>query len=455
MNKNVECDIKIFAQYFYIKNIYPVTYTMLSTITNNKKDNINNHNKNEKMCPTCNDNHQPLYDITSLEMMKRLLKREEMQLLVEPTDMETEMFFGSKRNCDNASVGSNDTRCVFGKRKIDIVRFMMDAGIKLQYITSGATGHIFRGDVVRNGETKFQFSMKVSAYAKREKYGSITNIKRPENAETMMLKTLSYFVTNKLTPHLILPIITVYTDIRFLLVLSNSNHTEFIKKNKKKFDEFIKRYDMGKYEPIVSVLWSEWANRGDFLEFIKKRYDKFRLIHWKVFFFQILSVLAVIQSKCPTFRHNDMKANNILVHKIESEPKKFEYTIDSKKYIVDNISYQIKLWDFDFSCIKGVVDNIKVHEDWTNEINITSDENKYYDIHYFFNTLTKFFPDIMVKNSKYVPNEVIEFIGRVVPKKYRNEENVSEKGRILVNDEYTTPKKLLENDPFFSVFRTF
>jgi len=245
-------------------------------------------NKKDNETCSCNESQQPLYEVNSLEMMRDLLKTKRMKLLVEPTDVETELFFGPAKGTDNRSNGSTDTRCVFGKRKINILQFLKDIGVKLKYITSGATGHIFRGDVIRNGETKFQFSMKVSAYTRRDNYGSITNINRPENAETNMLKTLSYFVTNKLTPHLILPIVTVYSDIQFLLLLADSKHSQHIEHNKKKFRDFIKRYDTGKYEPIVSILWSEWANRGDFLEFMKARYTKFGLIHWKVFFFQIL-----------------------------------------------------------------------------------------------------------------------------------------------------------------------
>ena len=38
-------------------------------------------------------------------------------------------------------------------------------------------------------------------------------------------------------------------------------------------------------------------------------------------FFQIISALAVIQKKYPGFRHNDLKANNILIHNIEVRNK--------------------------------------------------------------------------------------------------------------------------------------
>lgn len=68
-----------------------------------------------------------------------------------------------------------------------------------------------------------------------------------------------------------------------------------------------------------------------------------------------------------------------------------------EKYNVTNIGYQIKLWDFDFACIPGVIKNSKVSADCTTNINVIPEKNRYYDIHYFFNTLIKkpFFPQIM------------------------------------------------------------
>ena len=43
--------------------------------------------------------------------------------------------------------------------------------------------------------------------------------------------------------------------------------------------------------------------------------------YWRVIFFQIISVLAVIHKKYPNFRHNDLKANNILLQKIDIDEK--------------------------------------------------------------------------------------------------------------------------------------
>ena len=118
-----------------------------------------------------------------------------------------------------------------------------------------------------------------------------------------------------------------------------------------------------------------------------------------------------------------------------------------------NIGFQIKLWDFDFACIPGIVNNSKVESEWTTKINITPHQNRYYDVHYFFNTLTRkgFFPEFWTKPE--IPEKVKEFVNRVVPEKYRGGKTVSEKGRILVNDEYLTADEILKNDLFFKVMR--
>ena len=129
----------------------------------------------------------------------------------------------------------------------------------------------------------------------------------------MMIKALSYFIAKKQTPHIVLPIVSFYTSINnFVNLIDN----ETVDKDNKKYADFIERYKKGEYYDEVSILLSEWANRGDLLDFIRKRNHQFEPIHWKVIFFQIISTLAVIQSKYPSFRHNDLKANNVLIHKM-------------------------------------------------------------------------------------------------------------------------------------------
>ena len=373
-------------------------------------------------------------------------------------DCATEAFTGvsNKSNSrdehffyDDFDNNSMDTRKSINKKIFNFYKVINNIGGRLTYIKSGASGHTFKG-ITTVDDTKVNFGVKVVAYPRKKLYGSRDDIKRPENAELLMIRLLSYFVIKKKTPHIVLPIGTFNTSIEpFINLIENGN----VKSSNSKYNEFIERYKKNEYYPEVSILMSEWANNGDFLEFVRKHYKEFSLVEWKVFFFQIISALAVIQSKYPSFRHNDLKANNILVHKIDRRTKRLGYTVNRKKYIIPNIGYQLKLWDFDFACIPGIVDNAKVEAEWTDNINVDTKQNRYYDMHYFFNTFIKrgFFHQFM--EDSCVSVEAKEFVERVVPKKYQSGSMVSKKGRILATNEYITPDLVLSNDVFFEEFR--
>jgi serine/threonine protein kinase len=346
-----------------------------------------------------------------------------------------------------------DIRNVIYKKVLDFNKIINEIGGKLEYIKSGTTGHTFKGSSIidpQNKDKMLNYAVKIVAYPKRENYGDMNDVERPENAELIMLRTLSYFVCNQQTPHIVLPIATFNTEIKPFINLIRENA-----KGNKKFDEFMKKYKHGDYYDKISVLISEWANGGDLLDYIRANYKIMTLKEWRVMFFQILSSLAVIHKKYPSFRHNDMKANNILlqISDNKSNDTKYRYKVNGMEYMVPNIGIQIKLWDFDFACIPGIVDNAKVDAEWTKKINIKSQMNRYYDVHYFFNTLTKkgFFDHFW--DAKEIPQKVKEFVRRVVPEKYAEGEFVSERGRILVDKEYTTPDEIIKIDPFFEKMR--
>ena len=356
---------------------------------------------------------------------------------------------------------TEDIRDLMPKKYIDFGKAISDLGGKLLYIKSGSTGHTFKGVYHPLPDDKpdprSSYAVKIVAYPKKENYGDMYNVKRPENAELMMIKLLSQFVRNSQTPHIVLPITTFNTSIKPFLSLTKNNIVD-----NKKFEQFVERYDKGEYYQNVSVLISEWANGGDLLDYIRKNFKTFKTRHWRTVFFQILSVLAIVHAKYPSFRHNDLKANNILINIIDSSKNKYKYVINNQNYIVPNIGFQAKLWDFDFACIPGVVNNSKVESDWCKErCNISPQQNRYYDIHYFFNTLVRkgFFPDFFdgtEENGKtvhYVPDEVKDFVKRIVPEKYRTGKYVYEKGRININDEFLTADEILKTDVFFKIMR--
>jgi len=345
---------------------------------------------------------------------------------------------------------SEDIREIMPKKYLDFTNAINQLGGKLLYFKSGSTGHTFKGVHPPEEKNKKSYAVKVVAYPKKENYGDMYNIKRPENAELLMIRLLSHFVINKQTPHIVLPITTFNTSIKPFLSLSKNDII-----NNKRYDQFLKRYQKGEYYSNVSVLISEWANSGDFLDYIRKNYKKFKVKEWRCICFQLLSVLAIIQSKYPGFRHNDLKANNILIHEIPIDPnnEKYKYVINGQTYVVPNVGFQLKLWDFDFACIPGIVDNSKVDAEWTDKINIKPVKNRYYDLHYFFNTFTKkgFFPEFWTE--KEIPDKVKEFVDRILPEKFREGDLVSERGRILINEEYITPDELIKHDIFFNSYR--
>ena len=363
--------------------------------------------------------------------------------------METEFFEGPKDIKDHKSL---DSRTVLGKKTINFYNVINRLNSKLIYIKSGAYGNTFKGIVTdNNDEEVMSFAVKIVAYPKKDGYGSMYNVTRPENAEICMLKLLSYFVIKNQSPHIILPICTFNTSIKPFLTLQDE---EIVAADNQKYTDFIKNYNEGAYFETVSVIISEWANRGDLSMFLKKHYKKLELIHWQCIFFQIISTLAIIQSKYPSFRHNDMKANNILISKTDVCNKKLLYKVNKKEYILPSIGYCTYLWDFDFACIPGVVENSKVYQEWTKKINITSKKNQYYDVHYFFCTLIfkGFLPEIMT--DPVVPTEVRKFINWIIPEEFRpahSSGKVNKRCRLLVDDELFRPVDILDHK-FFSPF---
>ncbi len=404
--------------------------------------------------------------IFRVNFINQLLQNKTLTPLIDFNRTDTEYYKYGDVDDDklfNNDTGSNDTRRTIKKTVRDFSNMIKHIGGTLYYIKSGTTGHTFKSQYVDNGQV-YNYGVKVVAYPKKAKYGNIYDSSRPENAEIVMLRVLSYFIVNKKTQHIVLPIATFNCDIKTFVSLYES---KVITEADKKYMEFIEKYKDGEFHDDVSILLSEWANSGDLLDFIRKNFKKMKLLDWKVIFFQIISALAVIQNTYPSFRHNDLKANNVLLHQISKERKSYSYFVLKQKYIIPNIGYLTKLWDYDFACIPGIVDNKKVLMEWAKTINVTPTEHKYYDIHYFFNTLAfaGFFPQMMV--SEYIPNEVKKFVKFVVPRKYRsvycphkNKDerckkchiNVHQKGRLLVDDEYLTPESILSNE-FFDEFR--
>ena len=340
------------------------------------------------------------------------------------------------------------------KQIMDLQKLSELLNVRLVYAKSGTTGHTFKAISLDNPEKCY--AVKVCAYPKDDDHGAIHNQERPENAELRILKLFGRFVVGKRTPHFVLPIYSFNTHIIHFI-----NYAKNLRQDTNKYNtymKFVRRYQKGKYDDLVSVLVSEWCNGGDLLDYIRNNYRTMNRNIWRTIFFQILYTLARIHEEHPSFRHNDMKVNNILVAK-DTLPingfKAFRYSLGDYFFVVSNINLNVKIWDFDFASIDGLIENNKVNAPWTKDINISKARNQYYDLHYFFNTLMNFFPEFTKGGA---PKEIVDFVYRAVPEQYRvgcaqSKNNIVKKGRIAVNHEYKTAYKILMEDPLFEKFR--
>jgi len=58
------------------------------------------------------------------------------------------------------------------------------------------------------------------------------------------------------------------------------------------------------------------------------------------------------------------------------------------------------------------------------------------------------------RDSKLVPQKVIDFFDSIVPPELLNSRLINERGRLLCDIEYTTPVEILTTHPFFNKLRT-
>jgi hypothetical protein len=378
---------------------------------------------------------------------------------------------------DAANVTEHRISC--NKKIIDFWMFVRHMNCDLLYIKSGATGHTFK--LVDRENPTICYALKVCAYPADDDYGCTSNLGRPENAELRVIKLLSSFIVEKSVPHFVLPVVSFDAHIDpFVKKIPEKLNLEKPTSKTYLYAKFVQRYKKKYFEDSVSILMSEWCDGGDLLDYLRKNYKTMEVRQWRVIFFQFLISLATIHKKYPHFKHNDLKPNNVLVRQIAGDiGARFEYEFGSHTYSIPNIGISIGIWDFDFACICGMIENNKVNSEWANERNINNKKNRYYDIHFFFNHLT--LPRVLDDYEKHVPVEVRQFIQRVVPLKYKSvykpgieqvqirkringkvvtiiEEqealiqqnpNTSDRGRLLAEVEHTTPEKLIQEDPFF------
>lgn len=213
--------------------------------------------------------------------------------------------------------------------------------------------------------------------------GPLQSIWRAENVEPSILRFLwEHLVETRVTPHLIAPLGPDHSII------------EGVTEQQRKDDVRMRN---------SLIYFMEKATAGTVRDYLEQQMSgvRFDLI-FKVILFQICYTLECIYATFPRFRHNDLKDDNVFLHKSSSKGYTL-YSIYGAQFYVPNVGVTALISDFDFACISGsMFDNYKVIEqEWeTPSFNINTRKNHAADFGCFLTYVRNQFGDKMSPNLK-------------------------------------------------------
>lgn len=280
----------------------------------------------------------------------------------------------------------------------ELLDFLMESCKgKLQFIARGSFGNVFYLDKPFPMAVKFVPGSTESSYK--------------ANKQATTAKKLESLLIEKSTPH-ISAIITAFW------IKTAELPKEAIYFPKKKNREPM---------PNTLVIFTEWADSGDLLQLMRKR-----IVTWnelKVYLFQILFTLAKIQEKYKGFKHNDLKANNILLSNDYSDASHRLYNLNPNiSFKIPILQYVVKINDFDLTSLYA------------------KNKNHYSDLHFFIASTVKFSKSF----RQNVPDEFYTFAKSILNNK--GPFKPTNPSRYIGTEENTTPLKLILTHPIFKEF---
>jgi len=203
----------------------------------------------------------------------------------------------------------------------------------------------------------------------------------------------------------------------------------------------------------VSVMYTEYANNGNLKEYMKNNSKKLLPIHYRSIVTQVLYTLYKIHNKYPTFRHNDLHTENVLVNTTLKPPKAKMYKIGNTSLKIHDIGLQTLISDFGLSTLKGFkcppIDNDITF--YKSKYGIFRDSHPMYDVHFFLN-------DVYASTNN-IPNavEIRQFIERILKPEYIGKESSKVLEWRLRSSPLGHPNlptfKQIFNDRFFSPYK--
>lgn len=246
--------------------------------------------------------------------------------------------------------------------------------------------------------------------------------KDSNNIDSTLSYLFSPFVINKTIPNLLLPLVNF--DIKFSSLPTPIICLPVFKGMEKKINQ-------GKYSDIMSIRIRENFNKMSSLNSILNSNSS---VDMRPIIFQTIYSMAKLEEEYKGFRHNSLDSYNIY---ISNETKPIKYEFNGKNYYVDIKKNMVKIGNFGNSYIPKMFKSSNIDDKKYKMMG-----NDMFDIHYFLNTLVS--RDMKKANLKD-KKELMSFIDRVLPKKYRgsnkNDYYMIEKAKLpsyqdILNDEY-------------------
>jgi len=171
----------------------------------------------------------------------------------------------------------------------------------------------------------------------------------------------------------------------------------------------------------VTFMYTEYANNGTLKSFIRNNKKNILPIHFRTIITQVLYNLYRIQKKYPSFRHNDLHFENILINSTSPSRVKL-FKVNNSTLKVHDIGIQALISDFGLSTMKGLK-NPEVDDDpyllYKTKSGIFRESHHMYDIQYFLNILRQEIKNSGIQNGI----EAIQFIERILPPEYLGKES--------------------------------
>jgi hypothetical protein len=332
-------------------------------------------------------------------------------------------------------------------KEIGFINFFKTDENVLSYITSTPYKHFFEGAIVNEDSNKeIKYIFKVIPYSK---YSSPPNElfspERPENSEIIIHKLIFDILKSKSFLNILIPYISFITNIDPFIDSSIKN---IVGKDNEKYMIFVNKYFENKFHNKVKILISEHGY--SLKSFLLKNKNNFTLSDWKILIFQVVLTLALIQENYPSFKHNSLGINSIYVTKnnnVNNDNELNYFEFDNQQFVLKKNEYNFMINNFSLSTIDNLIVNTRTENVFIKELGISNKQNRYYDLHFFLYNILYF----CSHNSIYLPHEISEFIHRNIPEKYRL--NIKNYNRMIIDEEFITPKEIIKNDTLFFNFR--